>query len=120
MAPPSMSGTLGGLAKSSFMFGMIIAYGLCFMLPVQPIYNDNTWKVMFLFPAGTSLLRMCFYLFFHKHDSPKFYCMSNDYNSMCNALKWIYKGESHYRKTIQALEAEKNSNKNGKKLSLLT
>lgn len=77
MSPPEISGRVGSLNKIMFSLGLVLSFGLGMILPYKPESNNEFWKVIMIVPGLISLIRLPFFLFIFRFDSPKYYILHN-------------------------------------------
>ena len=92
ISPVNLSGRTGSFFMLSFAFGILLSYLISLLLP-QDHPKGELWRLLFIFPAVISILRLFIFIFVITFDTPKFYILQNNNAAAQRVLTKIYKEE---------------------------
>ncbi|KAL4508495.1 hypothetical protein ABPG72_003799 [Tetrahymena utriculariae] len=93
ISPDNMAGKTGALFQANVNLGII--FGFILNLPLKNVTNvsevTDIWRLVFLFPAFFSVIRIFFMLFIYNIDTPYYYYRNHLNTLGRKAIEQIYK-----------------------------
>ena len=83
-SPIEVAGPLGSLSQVQITVGIMIAYMLSYIVPIryvrdqgetinEDIFTTQSWRIIFIIPAGISIIQTLLMLLVFRYDTPKYY-----------------------------------------------
>lgn len=128
-SPAEVAGSMGGINQFMVTAGIMAAYFMGFAAPyeflkgVDPdtgdrngaVYTTQSWRIVFIIPAGIAIIQSLLVLFVFRHDTPKYYLQNEKEKEVesVEALIYIEKDTEINRSMI-----ESNNNKQNQKVPI--
>ncbi len=81
LSPVQVNGLMGSCFQTMCNVGFLLVFMMGINVQTGAEYKEQStsqwWRIMFLFPAITSVIRIFAFLFVYTHDTPDYYVMTN-------------------------------------------